>query len=135
MKKMLVLFAFTAIVSAGAMAQDQTTQDQTKSQQDPQKVARDKAEWDRMVVTELKLTPDQQTQYTAISKEYEGKFATLKTDASLNDDARRDKKMALKKEKMDKINAILTPDQQVKYKDLVDKKMKKETAKNDSKNQ
>ena len=135
MKKMFVLFAIMAIVSAGAMAQNQPSQDPAKSQQqDAQKQARDKAEWDRMVVAELKLTPDQQTKYQAISKEYEDKFSALKTDASLNDDSRKERKMALKKEKMDKVNEILTPEQQTKYKEMIDKKMKKETAKNDAKN-
>jgi Spy/CpxP family protein refolding chaperone len=53
----------------------------------------------------------------------------LKADASLTDDARKEKKMALKKEKEAKLAEFLTPEQQAKYKELVEKKMKKETAK------
>jgi Spy/CpxP family protein refolding chaperone len=129
MKKLFVLFAMMAIVSAGAYAQNQPSQDPQKTQQDPQKAAQEKAEWDRTVKAELKLTADQITKYDALSKEYGDKMEALKADASLNDDSRKEKKMALKKEKEAKLAEFLTPEQQAKYKELVDKKMKKETAK------
>ena len=129
MKKLFVLFAMMTIVSAGVFAQSQPAQDQ-KVEQDPQKAAAEKAEWDRAVKAELKLTADQVTKYDALSKEYGDKIAALKTDASLDDNARKEKKMALKKEKEAKLAEFLTAEQQAKYKELVDKKMKKETAKN-----
>ncbi len=129
MKKFVVLFAMMAIVSAGALAQDQSSQDPQKAQQDPQKSAQEKAEWDRTVKAELKLTPEQTQKYDALSKEYGDKIAALKSDASLNEDARKEKKMALKKEKETKLAEFLTPEQQTKYRELMDKKMKKETAK------
>lgn len=130
MKKLFVLFAMMAIVSAGVYAQNQPAQDPQKSQQqDPQKSAQDKAEWDRTVKAELKLTPDQTQKYDALSKEYGDKIDALKSDASLDDNARKERKMALKKEKEAKLAEFLTPEQQAKYKELVDKKMKKETAK------
>jgi Spy/CpxP family protein refolding chaperone len=130
MKKFVVLFAMMAIVSAGAYAQSQPAQDPQKStQQDPQKAAQEKAEWDRTVKAELKLTPDQITKYDAVGKEFGEKIEALKADASLTDDARKEKKMALKKEKEAKLAEFLTPEQQAKYRELVEKKMKKETAK------
>lgn len=129
MKKLFVLFAMMAIVSAGAYAQDQSTQDQQKTQQDPQKRMQDRAEWDRTVKAELKLTGDQVTKYDALSKEYGDKMDALKTDASLDENARKERKMALKKEKEARLAEFLTPEQQAKYKELMDKKMKKETAK------
>ena len=130
MKKIVVLFSMMAIVSAGVYAQNQPAQDPQKStQQDPQKSAQDKAEWDRTVKAELKLTADQITKYDALSKEFGDKIEALKSDASLDETARKEKKMALKKEKEVKLAEFLTPEQQAKYKELVDKKMKKETAK------
>lgn len=129
MKKLFVLFAMMTIVSAGVFAQSQPAQDQ-KAQQDPQKAAAEKAEWDRTVKAELKLTADQVTKYDALSKEYGDKITALKSDASLDENARKERKMALKKEKEAKLAEFLTAEQQMKYKELVDKKMKKETAKN-----
>jgi len=128
MKKLVVLFAMMAIVTAGAYAQNQSSQ----SAQDPQKSAQEKAEWDRTVKAELKLTPDQTQKYDALSKEYGDKINALKGDASLSEDARKERKMALKKEKETKLAEFLTPEQQAKYKELMDKKMKKETAKSGS---
>jgi Spy/CpxP family protein refolding chaperone len=136
MKKMLVLIAFMAIVSAGAIAQNQRSQnqrsqDQTRAQQHPQREARDKAEWDRKIISELKLTQEQQTKYHDISREYDQQIDALKNDQSLTNEARKQRKMALKQEKMDKVNEILTPDQQARYKEMIDKKMKKENNKSD----
>ena len=69
MKKVFVLFAMMAIVSVGAIAQNQPAQDPQKSaQQDPQKTAAEKAEWDRTVKAELKLTPEQVQKYDAVGK-------------------------------------------------------------------
>ena len=122
MKKLFVMFAMLAIVSVGAIAQDNATQD-------PQKSAQEKAEWDKTVKAELKLTADQTQKYDAVSKEFGDKIEALKSDAALSEEARKEKKMALKKEKEAKLAEFLTPEQQVKYKELVEKKMKKETAK------
>jgi hypothetical protein len=130
MKKFIVLCAMMAIVSAGAYAQNQPAQDPQKSdQQDPQKAAAEKAEWDRTVKAELKLSADQVQKYDAVSKEFGDKIEALKSDASLDETARKEKKMALKKEKEAKLAEFLTPEQQAKYRELVEKKMKKETAK------
>lgn len=130
MKKLFVMFAMMAIVSVGVNAQNQPAQDPQKSaQQDPQKAAQEKAEWDRTVKAELKLNADQTTKYDALSKEFGDKMDALKSDASLDETARKEKKMALKKEKETRLAEFLTPEQQAKYKELVEKKMKKETAK------
>lgn len=122
MKKLFLMFAMMAIVSAGAYAQNQPAQD-------PQKSAQEKAEWEKTVKAELKLTPEQTQKYDALSKEFGEKIDALKSDASLDETARKEKKMALKKEKETRLAEFLTPEQQAKYKELVEKKMKKETAK------
>ena len=120
MKKFLVMLAVGSIFSFAAFSQEAT------KPQDPKK---DHAEWEKKVKDELKLTPDQATKYDALSKEYTDKFDAVMNDASLNKDAQKEKKMALKKEKEAKLFEFLTPEQQAKYKELIEKKKKEMEAK------
>jgi Spy/CpxP family protein refolding chaperone len=110
MKKLLLLFMLGGLFTTASMAQDQK---QTKH---------DPAEWDKKVKEELKLTPDQTVKYDALNKEYKDKFDVVMKDASLSPEAQKEKKMELKKEKQTKLFEILTPDQQAKYKELVEAK-------------
>jgi hypothetical protein len=112
MKKMLVLLIITAMVTTTSLAQEQ--KDYTK----------ERMEWEKKVKDELKLTPDQVTKYDALNKEYNDKFDALAKDASLSKEAHKEKKMALKKEKETKLFEFLTPEQQTKYKEIMDKKKK-----------
>ena len=110
MKKLVTVALAAALFAAPVMAQDKE---------------KDHAEWDNKVKTELKLTPDQAAQYDAISADFKGKIESLKSDNTLTADTREQRKMDLKKEKQTKINAILTPEQQTKFAELMDKKKKK----------
>jgi len=85
---------------------------------------KEKAEWDQKIKDELKLNADQLVKYEALNKEYEEKFTAIAQDANLNKDAQKEKKMALKKEKETRLFEFLTPEQQAKYKELIDKKKK-----------
>ena len=114
MKKLLLLLAITGLVTATSFAQDK-----------PKDMQKEKAEWDKKVKEELKLNPDQTAKYDALSKEYSEKMTAVYGDASLSKDAQKEKMMTLKKEKEEKLFAFLTPEQQTKYKALVDEKMKK----------
>lgn len=120
MKRLFLSLIVGGMISTAAMAQDSKTatnpQQQTPQQQ--------KAEWDKKVKADLNLTTEQAVKYDALGKEYGEKFDAIMNDASLTDDAKKEKKMALKKEKETKLNEFLTPDQQAKYKELVQKKMK-----------
>lgn len=90
-------------------------------------------EWDNKIKTELALTPDQVAKYDALSKEYEVKMSEVKNDATLNEDAQKERKMALKKEKETRMAEFLTPDQQAKFKDMMKKKKKdKDKSKDNS---
>lgn len=113
--------AITAMISTIAIAQDQA--------QDPAKIKQDRAEWEKKIKDELKLTADQVVKYDALSKEYNDKMDALMGDASLSKDAQKEKKMALKKEKEGKIMEFLTAEQQTKYKEIMDKKKKEMEAK------
>jgi Spy/CpxP family protein refolding chaperone len=113
MKKTLLLMMAFAFMGTAAMAQ--------LEQKDYKK---EKTEWDNKVKDELKLSADQVTKYDALNKEYEDKFNVIASDASLNKDGQKEKKMALKKEKEAKLFEFLTPEQQTKYRELIDRKKK-----------
>ena len=84
----------------------------------------ERTEWQKKVKDELKLTADQITKYDALNSEYDVKMDALAQDASLSMDAQNEKMTTLKKEKEGKLFAFLTPEQQDKYKALVEQKMK-----------
>jgi len=118
MKKLLLTLMIGGLISTVAVAQEKSA---TTTQQTPQQ---QKAEWDKKLKSELNLSADQTVKYDALGKEYGDKFDVIMNDASLTDDVKKEKKMALKKEKESKLFEFLTPDQQTKYKELVQKKMK-----------
>ena len=94
--------------------------------------AKQATEWENLLKTELKLTDDQVTKIAAINKDFAEKKDAILKDATLGDDAKKEKKEALKKDRETKMNEVLTPDQQVKYKQLLDAKMKEMEAKKDA---
>jgi Spy/CpxP family protein refolding chaperone len=114
MKNLLSLLLITALFTTTAVAQ---MPNDTKKMQT-------RAEWNQQVKDELKLTAEQAEKYEALNKEYDGKFETITQDASLSQEDQKEKIMALKKEKDAKLYEFLTPEQQTKYKELVDKKLK-----------
>jgi Spy/CpxP family protein refolding chaperone len=114
MKNLLSLLLITAIFTTTAVAQ---VPNDTKKMQT-------RAEWNQKVKDELKLTAEQAEKYEALNKEYDGKFEAITQDASLSQEDQKEKIMALKKEKEAKLYEFLTPEQQTKYKELVDKKLK-----------
>src|SRR5687767_4596818 len=112
MKKLLLMAIIAATVSAPALAQEQKD------------VKQDKTAWEKKFKEDLKLTAEQSVKYDALSKEYGAKIDALAGDASLNDESRKEKKMALKKEKEAKLMEFLTPEQQTKYKAIMEEKKK-----------
>lgn len=85
---------------------------------------KEKTEWDSKIKTELKLNAEQITKYDALNKEYDEKFNLIAQDATLAKDAQKEKWMTLKKEKEAKFFEFITPDQQTKYRELVEQKKK-----------
>jgi len=110
MKKLLLSLLVTGMISSIGFAQES------------KEAKPDKAEWDKKVKTELNLSQDQIVKYDALSKEYGDKIDLVMKDNTLTKDAQKEKKMALKKEKQTKLFEFLTPEQQVKYKEMVEKK-------------
>jgi hypothetical protein len=121
MKKIFFLIVAFAFVGTAAMAQLEQ-KDYKKSQE----------EWDKKVKEDLKLTTDQVAKYDALNKEYGEKMSAVAQDATLSKETQKERKMALKKEKEAKLFEFLTPDQQNKYRELVEQKKKEmeKSAKN-----
>jgi len=113
MKKAFFLIVAFAFVGTAAMAQLEQ-KDYKKSQE----------EWDKKVKEDLKLSSDQVVKYDALNKEYGEKISVVAQDATLSKETQKERKMALKKEKEAKLFEFLTPDQQNKYRELVEQKKK-----------
>ena len=109
-----------AVTEVKPAAQEQKTQEQ----KDPKQA---RAEWEKQLKADLKLTDEQSGKFEALNKEYNDKMDALMQDASfasLDKDAQKEKKMGLKKEKEAKLLEFLTPEQQTTYKTIIEKKMK-----------
>ena len=124
MKKVFFLMVAFAFVGTAAIAQLEQ-KDYKKNQE----------EWDKKVKEDLKLTADQVAKYDALNKEYSDKISAVAQDATLSKETQKERKMALKKEKEAKLFEFLTPDQQNKYRELIEQKKKEmeKTAKDKEK--
>lgn len=117
MKKLFLFLVITAIIASPAVSQEHKHGKQ------------DRTEWEKKIKEELKLTNEQTEKFNALNKEFNAKIESLMNDASLSKDVQKEKKMALKKEKETKLMEFLTPEQQTKYKELMDKKKKEMASK------
>lgn len=128
MKKILLSAVIVSASVCAAYAQDQKTTQQAppvvKENDVKAQQAKQAQEWENLLKTELKLTDEQSTKLTAINKEFYAKKEAILNDATLSDDAKKEKKTALKKDKEAKTLEVLSPEQQAKYKQLVEEKMK-----------
>lgn len=113
MKKAIFLMMAFAFMGTAALAQLEQ-KDYKKNQE----------EWDKKIKEDLKLTSDQVAKYDALTKEYSDKISAVAQDATLSKETQKERKMALKKEKEAKLFEFLTPEQQNKYRELIDKKKK-----------
>lgn len=136
MKKILLSAVIVSACVYVANAQEQKPVQQPTQvvkQNDQQSYqAKQATDWNNLLKTELKLTDDQVTKIAIINKDFADKKDAILKDATLGDDARLEKKEALKKDREAKMNEVLTPDQQARYKQLMDAKMKEMEAKKDA---
>jgi protein CpxP len=72
------------------------------------------------LTTRLKLTPDQQEKIKPILADRDTQMTALRGDQSASQDDRRAKMMKIRTDTNDKINAVLTPDQQAEFKKMND---------------
>jgi Spy/CpxP family protein refolding chaperone len=120
MKKLLLLPIFAALLAAPAFAQE--TKDKEKDKQ------KDYSEWQKKIKEELKLTDEQTAKWDALNKEYKEKTDAAVQAAGEDKDAQKAKKMELKKEKEAKFLELLTPEQQTRYREMIDQKKKESEA-------
>lgn len=114
MKKLMLLTAVAGLIATSVFAQKEQDKGMKK----------DYSEWEKKIKDELKLTDEQTVKFDALSLEYKGKIDAIMQDANLTKDVQKEKKMALKKEKETRLLELFTPEQQAKYKELMEKKKK-----------
>jgi Spy/CpxP family protein refolding chaperone len=127
MKKLFLVVIVAAFAVTAAVAQEPKEKPATeqKDLKSPEQMKADKAAWEKKFKEELKLTPEQTVKFDALNKEYSEKIDVVLKDASLAPEVQKEKKMGLKKEKEAKLLEILTPEQQAKYKEMMEKMMEK----------
>jgi Spy/CpxP family protein refolding chaperone len=118
MKKLFLFLVFAALLAAPAFAQESKDKDKQK----------DYSEWQKKIKDELQLTDEQVAKWDAISKQCKDKIDAVKMDASLDDETKKARKTELKKEKETMFVELLSPEQQAKYKVMLEKKKKEAEA-------
>lgn len=111
MKKLLVMLIATCLFAVNGNAQ-------VKRNVDPaQKMQRDSMHRKSSeMMKDLNLTADQKAQMKEMRQSNKQQREAIKNDASLSQDQKTAKMKELHKSQMDKMNSILTPDQQSKMK-------------------
>ena len=114
MKKTIFLAAmFAALSTTATYAQDAPPQKENKEARaggDRRGPGRDMME----MYKDLNLTKDQEAKIKAINDEQREKFQGLRNDNSMNDDSKKEKMREMQKDRQEKINAVLTKEQQEK---------------------
>ncbi len=72
----------------------------------------------KQAMKDLNLTKDQQRDMKAANMEIKNKMQAVKNDTSLTKEQKKERVQAINKERMEKMNTILTPDQQQKMNDM-----------------
>jgi protein CpxP len=73
----------------------------------------------QMMTTQLSLTDDQQASVKQVFADRDAKMGALFGNQSLSQEDRRSQMMALRQDSETKIRAVLTPEQQPKYDDMM----------------
>ena len=137
MKRLFLFSVIAGMMTTAAVAQESkeksgADQKPAVEQKDAKKqvdMSAARAEWEKKIKDELKLTPEQVVKFDALNKEYNTKIDAIAQDATLDKDVQKQRKMELKKEKETKFLEFLTPDQQAAYKELMEKRKKEMQAK------
>lgn len=108
MKKMIVLAAALFMISTSIMAQSDSLKSSRKSLR-------------KEMAKEAGITKEQGKQAKQINDDFKIQAKTIKNDASLTDDQKKEKIRTLNQERRTKTQAVFTPDQQAKMKAFRDK--------------
>ena len=88
------------------------------AQQAPAPAQQPQQESRKQAMKDLNLTKAQKKDLKAANMEFKNKMQAVKNDASLSKQEKKIQLQSIKKEKMDKMSTILTPDQQQKMNDM-----------------
>src|SRR4051812_3776986 len=86
--------------------------------------AKQAMDWQNLLVTELKLTDEQMKKIAEMDKAFGERRVAISKNTELTDEVKAERKEALLKARDKQFLQLLTADQQVKYKELVDAKTK-----------
>ena len=76
------------------------------------------------MMKQLNLTPDQKSQMKTVHQDMKQQRESIMNDQSLTADQKKEKMKEFRKSQSEKVNTILTPDQQSKMKELKKQRMK-----------
>ena len=115
MKKVFLFVTAALLFAATSNAQVQ------RNSSSSQRVQSDSARHGRngKMMNELNLSQDQKTQIKSLHQENKQQRDAIKNDASLTPDQKKQKMKELHQSQSDKMNSILTPDQQAKRKQMM----------------
>ena len=100
------IFVITLFIAGFAFA--------SQAQQAPSTKKETKKEEHKKLVADLHLTKDQKTQLKETNKAFKDKARAIKDNQSLSKQQKKAQFTTLRKERMDKMNTFLTPEQQAK---------------------
>ncbi|MEO8820041.1 MAG: hypothetical protein ABI374_04305 [Ginsengibacter sp.] len=117
--KKLFLFAiaglFFAATSNAQVQRDVPQSQQTQTEPSPHQ---------KGMMNQLNLTPDQKSQMKTLHQDMKQQRESIMSDQSLTADQKKQKMKEFRKSQQEKVNGILTPDQQQKMKELRKQRMK-----------
>ena len=117
--KKIFLFAiagFFFTVNSSAQVQREVPQSQ-QTQTEP-------SQHQNGMMNQLNLTPDQKSQMKTVHQDMKQQRESIMNDQSLTADQKKQKMKEFRKSQSEKVNGILTPDQQQKMKELRKQRMK-----------
>lgn len=119
MKRSQEVLLFAAALAVAALVPSLNAQDNPPAEKGPRGPRPPRMEMmgERMA-KQLGLSEDQKTQIKAINESYRPQFDALRDDASLTKEQRREKFQALQKERVAKVDAVLTPEQRTKAQEM-----------------
>ena len=117
MKKLLTGIVMFCVLSVTVMAQDSTSKSGRSKPEN-------RKEMKRKMQQELQLSPEQGKEMKGINKDFKSKAQAIKDDTNLTEEQRKTQLKSLNKERTEKVNTVLNPEQQKKMEAMKKERMK-----------
>lgn len=118
MKRSTEVLLFAAALAVAALATQLNAQDNPPADKGPRGPRPGMEMMGERIAKQLGLSTDQQAQIKAINESYRPQLDALRDDTSLTKEQRREKFQALQKERVAKVDAVLTPEQRTKAQEM-----------------